>query len=781
MTRQIFKLGSQTQITPIKPLINPNPDGGKGKDEPAAPAPFPSGPMSMGSSAVGGGGAGGIDAALQQQQMGQALDESGKLIQDSQAKLQQAEQEHQQTQAELDSTKMQLQGMQQAHDLEKQQLTAQIEAAQQQGKLEANQARGEAQTIKQQAKAEIDAAKVQQKLHADASKMQQKIQMEAQKAQKDLQAAQQPEGVSPALQEQASRALKRVSRIGQGALKMAVHGAPSLAEATAPKPPGQAPQAGQVNAMPQTPVTSTGVGTAATSPQTNGPVAQNAPQPVTPPVPATPTQAPGGSQPANPAAAQPQGESPTMTAAKSQTVPQNLAGTYTQDQWSKMDLAHRGNAVMAASSDPEQQAKAIQWKQFDQRVLQAQKAYDGSIGKRLQNAADGNGEFDLFNANSNDPNMMGWQKALRHAGNFATDLFGGRRVAVNAARNMDVADRQEELGRQFGVGGNRFTNNAFTDWMSRMGVGTSGNLNRLGLAGRKAYNMMAYLGRTNAENDRAFNAVDREWNANERAMGAVNQSIDQNAMARQNYHQALQNEGIDYNTGINNALTMGGALALGLATYASGGLAGSGARALGLGAKGVVGTSLAGSALGDWGGSMLMPDAGQVQRGVQMNPYNRATGEFTYADGHAPNGYFTPGQQPMDDGSGWGFQPQASVKIASFRLLAKAATQGPGIGQGFMLNRNGYFSQHPNSPYRIANAADKANEYGGPGKNFLMNTVLPLATVAGGFFGLNLNPQVRPPQPSGIQTGMGASNPRMQLASMNLNQYGLPQQYPNQA
>lgn len=737
MKRALFKLGGQAQITPIKPLVAPE----KGGDEEAAPKPFPNGPQSLGGAVAGS--AGGTDAVLQQQAMGQALDEQGKQVQDAQSQLQQ-------TTAELESTKMQLQGMQQTHDLEKQQLTAQIDATAQQGQNEAQQAKNEAETVKQQAKAQIEAAKIEQKLHSDASKMQQKIQVEAQKAQKDLQAAQQPEGVSPALQEQASRALKKVTRIGQGVLKMAVTAGGQTPTVT--KPPGQqSAPGGQTNPNPAAPAVVNPVKQPVTTPGA---------QPAAAPVPAASRQ----QQPA---------QKPT-TQMNPEIVPQGLEKQYSPESWKTMSAFDRRQAQLQ-TGDAESQARAAANAKREEQIKLSQPGQGvgqtNTLGDRISRAGETGETVDLFDANNQNRSLLG--RGLRHVGNFGADLFGARGYVTRVAANDDVSMRQNQLARNMGL------DPADTGVRGRMGGWAAQQLNhvgnmgrRLGLYGQKALAGTGVLmtGGTAGDWDKSMEGINAKLRGLTQQEGQFNGMIDRSDRARAAYQAALNNEGINYNTGLNNAFGALGAGVQGAATIASGGVAGAGSKALAVAKP--LGMSL--------GGAMLTPGYGVAQQGVQMNPYDTRTGQVSYAQGHAPSGYVP--YQPMYGYSGY----KGAAHVPSIRNMVKRAvlntpTQSsqPATGAGFMLNQvGGYASNHPGSPYGIGNAANDYQKWMKPWQKGLMNYGVPVADLGLSMFGLpTLTPKMTRPlfQGAQIQTGVGSTLPPLaQMQSMGLNQQGLP-------
>lgn len=762
MSRTFFKLGAQAQISPIKPLIAPQ---AQGDSDTLQPTGFPNGPMSLGSG-VTAGGPGGVDSALQQQAMGQALDEQGKQVQDAAKELDASNQKLQAAQAELDSTKMQMQGMQQMHDMEKQQLGAQIEAASQKGEIEAQQAKAEADNVKEQAKAQMEAAKMQQKMHAEASKMQQKIQLEAHKAQQDLQAAQQPEGVSPALQEQADRALKHVHRVGQGSLKMAVTLGGSSAMGTGTR-------TGQQTAAPAQPAVT---GTA------------------TQPVSAAPATAPA------PAKAIP-GQVPAATRQKgdniqrmlgSANVPQELGGRVAQSVWEGWSPYQRRMELSESIGTPEQKAWAQQSRANTTAYNAQTQANNETFGGRANMAAD-TGKMDLFNANGAQVSPLGhW---FRNTGNkLVNAVTGAGSFVSHVAANDDVKMRQKQMARDFGVdpGTGPEWMEGVSDRMAKSFIGGRRLGQQVGFAGKNIGNWWKYM-TSSPDQGRAIKAqMDNEWNGINEQANQANRNIDVDWNRRTAYHNALKNEGINYNTGWNNVGQVGGFAVNNALNYASLGLLG-GARAGGTqGLRALAKTSM--PVAGQWLANGMTPDAGRVQWNSQYkhyNPYTDDPNNIQYLPGAAPRNYVNP---DTNNFGVFGNQAPAGYfgyKQASFRMMAKrAVTAGaqnqqanPGPGSGFMLNRLGYASGHPSSPYQFA-GTQNAREYGSMGKNLFMNLGLPLASFGGSIlnnFGIPV-PSIYPTvgqnftnPNAGIRTGFGSTlTPVDQLRSMGLNPNGLP-------
>jgi len=319
-------------------------------------------------------------------------------------------------------------------------------------------------------------------------------------------------------------------------------------------------------------------------------------------------------------------------------------------------------------------------------------------------------------------------------------------MKVKQYRNLGVKQRQLEVANQMGVSAG-----GAADAMRNAWSGTK----RLGLRLQNPIGLF----RTGPEQAKAMEAYNAKWNKGW-------QQDNERNNARQAYNSALRNEGIDYNTTTNTNMGAAGA-GLNYGSYAAGGGALQGIRGAALGTKAVMAAKAAvPPTMIGLAGDTLTPGTGQVQQNVRMKPYNPAMGaNVEYEEGYAPAGYT---------------KPASLGRLRHVALMAKAAVVAatptppgsPGIAQGYALNSaNGYFSQHPASPYRINSPVNSANEYGSPLKNGLMNFVLPLAS---GLFGLN--PTVKPPQHAGIATGPGTGlDPRGAVEGMGLNQYGLAQ------
>lgn len=641
------------------------------------------------------------NAVMQQEAIQGQLDDQGKQIQDAakneqalQAKINQSELEKK----HLESTsQQQLEQLKTQHQSELAQIQSQADQQVQEAQREIAEAQHGAEIEKQKASLQIESNKMQNDIMSAA------------------QTAQNPTGVSPALSSQLNGAISSISKLA--ALGIAFTKEPSVpttkgASSPAPKPVVDKPQA------PSLPGNSSSV-TATPSP-TQAQTPAPSPTPAVGQVPATQRNA-QITNTIRPGVA-------AATLAQEKTVPTELSGKITQQQWDGMDSKTR----MFQSKTREGQLRQGDLKSQASQLQADAASNPASQGMTMSEAGmraaeNGQSSSNYFGEGN------GWLgRGLNSMGNGIADFLGGTNTYARAATNAVNAEGiNNQLADNLGV--SRGNNS----WFGRM-AGTLGDYAQMGSLGlQKGLRAIS-----SPFSDANYSDIDEGWNKIQDRRSRVGQ-----------LDQARQAAGTDFNgywdAFKGNVAGLSGAaqFAPGIGTFAAsmaGGAMNPGARSFNPGA----GYAVAG------GGT---PSPSPVPSAPMLAGAKPTGWTQTNYDPYGVSNSTSPWVQSLGLGKSAFHVTNVTGRTQELKKRVKWASQVPQVGppapvapkmpktpQPVPLQAaqvNGYMM-----PNQFRGAHTSATEFGSPMKNMIFNYGIPLADMGMKMFNLpGLLPQTRAP------------------------------------